>query len=334
MDSAFETALAAKIDGKTKPPGSLGTLEILAAQLARTQGSLEPSIETCALTIFAADHGIAESGVSAFPQEVTRQMVANFLAGGAAANVFANTMAIPVTIVDAGVKGPPISDDALINARVAEGTMNSLYNPAMSEAQLADALDRGRRFGAQQQTDVCCFGEMGIGNTSAATLVSAKILGEDAGALAGRGTGLDDAGLKHKQRILDQAAERTTAKLPAIEALRQYGGFEIAMIAGAMIGAAESNRVVLVDGFIASVAALCAREIESACALYQVFAHRSAEVGHERVLGALGAQPLLDLKLRLGEGTGALLAWPLLRASAAFLKDMASFEDAGVSNRE
>ncbi|MEM6775974.1 MAG: nicotinate-nucleotide--dimethylbenzimidazole phosphoribosyltransferase [Pseudomonadota bacterium] len=334
MDSTFETALAAKIDGKTKPPGSLGALETLAAQLARIQGSLKPRVEHCALTIFAADHGIAESGVSAFPQEVTRQMVANFLAGGAAANVFAETLAVPVTIVDAGVKGPPIAHNALVNARIAEGTMNSLHNPAMSETQLAEALERGRTFGLQQQADVCCFGEMGIGNTSAATLVAAKILGENAGALAGRGTGLDDAGLKHKQAVLAEAAGRTSAMLPAREALRQYGGFEIAMITGAMIGAAESKRVVLVDGFIASIAALCARAMDPTCTLNQVFAHRSAEAGHERILAALDATPLLDLELRLGEGTGALLAWPLLRASAAFLNGMASFEDAGVSNRE
>ncbi|MEO1080365.1 MAG: nicotinate-nucleotide--dimethylbenzimidazole phosphoribosyltransferase [Pseudomonadota bacterium] len=333
MDSAFERALAEKIAGKTKPPGSLGSIEVLAAQIARIQRTLDPRIESCSLTIFAADHGIAENGVSAYPQEVTRQMVGNFLAGGAAANVFANVFAIPVTIVDAGIQGSPMEHPALVDARIASGTANSLHGPAMSTGQYNLALNRGLEMGEELTADVCCFGEMGIGNTSAATLVAAKILGEDASALTGRGTGLDDAGLNYKRTVLVQASSRTSEMLEAGESLQQYGGFEIVMMTGAMIGAARSGRVVLVDGFIASVAALCARQLEPACGAYQICAHRSAEAAHDRILAALDARPLLDLDMRLGEGSGAVLAWPLLRAAAAMLSDMASFEGAGVSGR-
>ena len=331
IDEDFERALRAAIDGKTKPPGSLGQIETLAAQVARIKQCLAPRIETCEHTIFAADHGMADAGVSAYPSAVTRQMVLNFLAGGAAANVFARTLGVTVRVVDAGVAGAPIDRPDLVCRRTAAGTANAIEEPAMTDPQYERAFETGRRFGLSGACDVVCFGEMGIGNTSSASLVAAKVLGVPVGDLVGRGTGLDDAGLERKRALLERAAQRTPEALSADMALVEYGGFEIVMMAGAMIGAAENGQVVIVDGFIATVAALCARDLQPASTASFVYAHRSAEAGHARVLAALDATPLLDLGLRLGEGTGALLAWPFVKAAAAMLCEMASFESAGVS---
>jgi len=330
-DLEFEDHLAAALDGKTKPVGSLGRIERLAAAIARIQGSLTPSAETCALTIFAGDHGMAAAGVSAYPQAVTRQMVLNFLAGGAAANVFAASVGASIAVVNAGVAGEPIAHSDLIDRRIAAGTQNAIQRPAMDSEQLEAALQAGLEIGGGIRADVACFGEMGIGNTSSASLVAAKVIGRRVDDLVGRGTGLDDTGLAHKRGLLNTAARRTEATLDARIALAEYGGFEIAMMAGAMMGAADARRVVLVDGFIAGVAALCARAISPGCEETFVYAHRSAEAGHGIVLDALGVEPLLDLDMRLGEGTGALLAFPLVKAAAAMLRDMASFESAKVS---
>lgn len=327
----FSETVRATIDSKTKPVGSLGVIETLAAQIAHVQNTLTPRAETCTLTIFAGDHGMAAAGVSAFPSEVTQQMVLNFLAEGAAANVFANSVGADVQVVDAGVMGVPIEHPALIQKRVAPGTANAIVEPAMTAAQLDAALASGEEIGRALTCDVACFGEMGIGNTSAASLVSAKVLGLPIETLIGRGTGLDDAGLARKADLLAQAAQRTPVELDAKTALTEYGGFEIAMMCGAMLGASETGQIVIIDGFIASAAALCALKLRPACAQNFIYAHCSAEAGHSRVLDAIGAAPLLDLNLRLGEGTGALLAWPLVKAAAAMLRDMASFESAGVS---
>ncbi|MCB2097360.1 MAG: nicotinate-nucleotide--dimethylbenzimidazole phosphoribosyltransferase [Parvularculaceae bacterium] len=329
--TAFETALQAAIDGKTKPLGALGRIETLAARLARIQGTLKPRAKTCSLTIFAGDHGMAQAGVSAFPQDVTRQMVANFLTGGAAANIFAKTLDISVSVVDAGVAGAPIRHPALIDRKVAPGTANAIEEPAMTDAECRKALEFGLEIGRTAQTDAVCFGEMGIGNTSSASLIAAKLTDLPVGALVGAGTGLDNDGLLRKRALLEKAASRTPSHLDADTALREYGGYEIAMMAGAMIGAAEEKRIVIVDGFIAGAAALCACAIAPDCEASFIYGHRSAEAGHARVLEALNASPLLDLDMRLGEGTGALLAWPLVKAAAAMLCDMASFESAGVS---
>ena len=327
----FSETVRATIDNKTKPVGSLGVIETLAAQIAHVQQTLTPRAETCTLTIFAGDHGMAAAGVSAFPSEVTQQMVLNFLAEGAAANVFANSVGADVQVVDAGVTGAPIEHRALIQKRVAPGTANAIVKPAMTTEQLEAALASGEEIGRALTCDVACFGEMGIGNTSAASLVSAKVLGLPIESLIGRGTGLDDAGLARKSDLLAQAAQRTPGELDAKTALSEYGGFEIAMMCGAMIGASDTGRIVIIDGFIASAAALCALKLRPACAQNFIYAHCSAEAGHKRVLDAIGAAPLLDLNLRLGEGTGALLAWPFVKAAAAMLRDMASFDSAGVS---
>lgn len=329
----FDRAVRDAIDSKTKPVGALGRLETLAAQIARVQQSLEPTARHCRLTVFAGDHGIAAAGVSAYPREVTRQMLLNFLAGGAAANVIARALGVDFAVVDAGIIGPAVEHTDLVSRRIAGGTRNSLERPAMSAALCEDALRAGREIGGEGDQEAACFGEMGIGNTSSASLVAAKLLGLPVAGLVGRGTGVDDAGLARKRRVLEAAAARTPGELGPDTALREYGGFESVMLAGAVLGAAEAGKLVLVDGFIATVSALAAVRMSPEITGNLVFAHRSAEPGHSVVLEALGADPLLDLDMRLGEGTGALLAWPIVQAAAAMLRDMASFESAGVSGR-
>lgn len=328
---AMEAELMRRIDGKTKPVGALGGIETLAADIARLQRSLTPRMDTCVLTLFAADHGLAAEGVSAYPQAVTRQMVLNFLGGNAAANVFARTLGVALRVVDAGVAGEPVRHPDLISSRIGPGTRNALHGPAMTGPELDAALRVGEGFGRDGDCDAVCFGEMGIGNTSAAALVAHKIAGIPLDDLVGRGTGLKDAGLAHKREVLRRVADRTAPRLAPRDALAEVGGFEIAMMAGAMRGAVASGRVVIVDGFIASVAALAAVAERPEARRAMVFAHRSAERGHGAVLAHLAAEPLLDLGLRLGEGTGALLAWPLVKAAAAMLREMSSFESAGVS---
>ena len=324
-------ALQHAIDSKTKPPGSLGRIERVAAQIAALRETLTPTMDSCRLTIFAADHGIAANGTSAYPQEVTRQMVLNFLDGGAAANVFARTLDVDVQVVDAGVAGEPIGHPALLDRRLGAGTEDCSVRAAMTAAQFDTALDHGREIAAAERVDAVCFGEMGIGNTSSATLILHKLFDLPLRELAGRGAGLDDDGLRRKLDILRTAANRKPGGLGAGEAMTEYGGFEIAMMTGAMLGAAESDTLIIVDGFIATAAAAAALAMQPAVRAAMIFAHRSAEHGHSPALQALDAEPLLDLDMRLGEGTGALLAWPLVRSAAAMLSEMASFDSAGVS---
>ena len=323
--------IQAAIDMKTKPVGSLGRIEKLAAQIAGFQNTLTPRLETCGLILFAGDHGIAREGVSNYPQAVTRQMVQNFLTGGAAANVFARTNDVQVRVVDTGVYGEPIEHPGLISRRLGDGTENSAQKPAMSKPQLDMALASGAQLAGDGDFDALCFGEMGIGNTSAATLILSKITDESLKSLTGRGTGLDDEGLRRKLSILERAAKRTPDRLSVEDALLEYGGFEIATMAGAMIGAAKKGRMVLVDGFIATCAAYCAQRMDVSSRDAMIFTHVSNEAGHRLVCQTMYVEPLLDLGLRLGEGTGALLAWPIVKSAAAMLRDMASFSDAGVS---
>ena len=329
--STFDAAVQSAIDNKTKPLGALGEIEAVAAKIAHIQQTLTPRAETCRLVIFAGDHGMARAGVSAYPQEVTQQMVLNFLNGGAAANVFAQSLGVDIRVVDAGVAGAPIDHPALVSKRIAAGTRNAIEEPAMTSAQCDRALSEGESIGRSEPHDVNCFGEMGIGNTSSASLMASKVMGIDVSEIVGRGTGLDDEGLQRKTALLESAANRTNGALSGRDALAEYGGFEIAMITGAMIGAAAKGKVVLIDGFIATAAALCARDIAPECAQSFIYAHRSAESGHGKILDYLDAKPLLDLDMRLGEGTGALLAWPLVKSAAAMMRDMASFDSASVS---
>ncbi|MCP5228274.1 nicotinate-nucleotide--dimethylbenzimidazole phosphoribosyltransferase [Accumulibacter sp.] len=331
-------ALQARIDGKTKPPGSLGQLERLALQIGQVQQSLTPALDRPYVLVFAGDHGAARAGVSAYPQDVTWQMVENFLAGGAAINVFARQNGLQLQIIDAGVAHDFGPRDGLVDAKIGFGTHNYLEQAAMSADDCAAALARGAVI-ARQLADQGCrvigFGEMGIGNTAAAALLTHQFTGTPLADCVGRGTGLDDAGLARKQALLAQAARRAALApdAPAAKVLAEFGGFEMAMITGAMLAAAERGILLLIDGFIVTSALLVAVRIAPAVREYCVFCHRSAEPGHQAQLNALQAEPLLDLGLRLGEGTGAALAWPLVRAAAAFLNEMASFESAGVSKQ-
>lgn len=337
VDRSLEAALRRKIDTKTKPLGALGRLEDLALQVGLVRGSLTPTLTQPHIVVLAGDHGAAKHGISAFPQDVTWQMVENFLAGGAAINVFARANDIGLTVVDAGVNHDFGARPNLVDAKIAPGTANYLEGAAMSAAERDAALAKGAEIVAALVADGCeviGFGEMGIGNTAAASLITHCLTGVALDACVGRGTGLDDAGLARKRALLAQALTHYAGAHDDVRAvLAQFGGYEIAMMAGGMLAAAQAGRIVLVDGFICGAAALVAARIAPAFLDYAVFCHASAEAGHRAQMAALRATPLVDLGLRLGEGTGAALAWPLLRAACAFVNEMASFESAGVSEQ-
>jgi nicotinate-nucleotide--dimethylbenzimidazole phosphoribosyltransferase len=332
-DLPLEARLRHKIDHKTKPLGALGLLEGLALQLGLIQQSENVTLQAPQMVVFAADHGIAAEGVSAFPQAVTVQMVGNMLAGGAAINVFARQHGFALHVVDAGVAADLPAHPQLLQRKIAHGTQNICSGPAMSHPQTRAALKAGMDILQALPGNVVAFGEMGIANTSPAALLLARFTGVSIDDATGRGTGLDDQQLQRKRAVLARAlAFHPHATMP-LDALAALGGFEIAMMAGAMLQAASERRVVLVDGFIAGAAALVAHTLAPAVQDYMVFCHRSDEHGHRLLLAHLKAQPLLELKLRLGEGTGALLAWPLVQSAAGFLNEMASFDSAGVSGR-
>ena len=332
-DAALHARLQHKIDHKTKPLGALGRLEGLALQLGLIQRSETVALTQPQMVVFAADHGVAFEAVSAFPQAVTVQMVVNMLAGGAAINVFARQHGFALQVVDAGVAAELPAHPQLLQRKVAFGTRNLCIEPAMTATQVRSALDAGMQVVRDLPGNVVAFGEMGIGNTSAAALLLARLVGASLMDATGRGTGLNDEQLTRKRGVLARALARNPAASTPLEALADLGGFEIAMMTGAMLQAASERRVVLVDGFIASAAALVAHALVPAVTDYLVFCHRSAARGHSALLAHLDAQPLLALDLRLGEGSGALLAWPLVQSACAFLNEMASFESAGVSGR-
>ena len=332
-DADLQARLRHKIDHKTKPLGALGQLEDLALQLGLIQRSDNIRLEHPHMVVFAADHGIAAEGVSAFPQAVTLQMVGNMLAGGAAINVLARQHGFALRVVDAGVASDMADHPGLIHRKIAHGTQNICLGPAMQEAQCHAALQVGSDVVKTLPGNVIAFGEMGIANTSAAALLLHRLAGVSLEDATGRGTGLSDPQLLHKQQVLTRAAAQHPEAVEPLQALAALGGFEIAMMTGAMLQAASERRVVLVDGFIAGSAALVAHALAPQVKDYMVFCHRSAERGHRLLLAHLQARPLLDLGLRLGEGTGALLAWPLLQSGACLMNDMASFESAGVSGK-
>ncbi len=335
-DPSLGARVQRMIDVKTKPPGSLGRIEALALQMALAQGTEAPSADPARLFIFAGDHGIVAEGVSAWPQEVTAQMVLNFLAGGAASTVFARANGVAVTVADAGVAVPLADAPGLVRAGIRRGTRNAAAEDALTPDEVTRALGFGAGLAADSVaggTRVVALGEMGIGNTSAATLLAHSVAGLGLGVLTGPGAGLDAAGVDRKLGILARAAARRPGPLKPLDALAAFGGLEIAAMAGALIGAASRGAVVLVDGFIATAAALVALAARPEAKRCCVFAHRSQEPGHRRMLDWLEAEPLIDLDLRLGEGTGALLALPLLRAASAMLNEMATFESAGVSGK-
>jgi nicotinate-nucleotide--dimethylbenzimidazole phosphoribosyltransferase len=333
-NASLEARLRHKIDHKTKPQGALGRLEGLALRLGLIQRNETITLREPQMVVFAADHGIAAEGVSAYPQAVTVQMVDNMLAGGAAINVFARQHGFALQVVDAGVATEFEPHPQLLQRKIAHGTRNTRQEPAMTAAQVRAAVQAGMDVVSELPGNAIAFGEMGIANTSAAALLFARLAGVGIEDATGRGTGLDDARLAHKRRVLAEVMERHAGATQPLDALAALGGFEIAMMAGAMLQAASQRRVILVDGFIAGAAALVAKSLAPAAQDYMVFCHRSDEQGHRLLLAHLEAQPLLDLGLRLGEGTGALLAWPLLQSAANFLGEMASFDSAGVSGKE
>ena len=322
-----------KIDNKTKPLGALGRLEVLALQLGLIQRSETLTFDAPQMVVFAADHGVASEDVSAFPQAVTLQMVANMLAGGAAINVLARQHGFALQVVDAGVASDLKDHPQLIKRKIAHGTHNLALGPAMTAHQLNAALQAGSDVLASLPGNVVAFGEMGIANTSPAALLLHRLAGVSINDATGRGTGLTDPQLLHKQTVLTKAAALHAKATEPLDALAALGGFEIAMMTGAMLQAACERRAILVDGFIAGSAALVACAITPAAKDYMVFCHRSAERGHHLLLAHLQARPLLDLDMRLGEGTGALLAWPLVQSAALLMNEMASFESAGVSSK-
>ncbi len=331
------TDLQHKIDFKTKPLGALGKLETLALQIGNIQQSLSPQLKKPTIVVFAGDHGIAAEGVSPYPQEVTYQMVLNFLAGGAAINVFCAQNNIDIKIVDAGVAADFDPHPKLINAKIGAGTRNYLREPAMTGGEAAQAIVNGAGIVQEIHTGGCNvigFGEMGIGNTSSASILM-SLLGEiPIEDCVGRGTGLDDAGLAKKRETLASAIAANPTDGTPLSVLATFGGFEIAMMVGAMLQAAELEMVVLIDGFITTAALLVASKMYPEVLDYCVFSHQSDEQGHQKMLALFNADPILHLGMRLGEGSGAAVAYPILQSAVNFLNDMASFESANVSQAE
>lgn len=332
-DTALAERLQRKIDGKTKPLGALGRLETLAIRLGMILDTEEPVLQAPQLLVCAADHGIAARGVSAYPSDVTWQMVGNFLAGGAAVSVLARQYGVTQTVVDCGVRYDFQDAPGLIVRKIAAGTQDSSVGPAMSMAECEKAVSNGMQVVRDLPGNALLLGEMGIGNTSAAALLMARLAGADIAECAGAGTGLDERGIARKVAVLGQALSVNSNATAPLEALAALGGFEIATLVGGVLRAAAERRVIVVDGFISTSAVLVAARLAPAVLQRCVFAHRSSELGHTRMLNELQAEPLLDLGLRLGEGSGAMLAWPLLESACAVLRDMASFDSAGVSGK-
>jgi nicotinate-nucleotide--dimethylbenzimidazole phosphoribosyltransferase len=342
-DAALTLALQNTLDNKTKPQGSLGRLESLALQIGQILGTTRPVLDTPQMVVFAGDHGLTARGISAFPSDVTWQMVENFLAGGAAVSVLSKQNGLALTVVDCGVKHdflaglPSAATRAGLQVRkvagAESGTADSSTGPAMTAAQCAAAVEQGRALVQGLPGNALLLGEMGIGNTSAASLILARLAGLDIAVCTGAGTGLDAPAVQRKTEVLRQVlATHADAQAP-LDVLAAMGGFEIATMVGAVLQAAHERRVIVVDGFIASSAVVVANALQPLVLQRCVFAHRSGERGHEFMLQHLGVQALLDLGLRLGEGSGAALAWPLLQSACTILREMASFASAGVSEK-
>lgn len=328
-------AVTARWNSLTKPPGSLGRLEGLVTQLALAAGTARPSVSRKALVVFCADHGVTAEGVSAYPKAVTGQMLLNFLAGGAAINVLCRQFGIQPLIVDTGVDGDPV--DGAVDMRSGRGTANFVNGPAMSAEQVERALHNGvslaRRLRAER--DIAAVGEMGIGNTTSASALFSAYSGTVPEAAVGPGTGVDSAGVQRKADVIRRALERHREVVTSGDAmgiLAALGGFEIATMAGFLLGAAAERMPVVVDGFIASAAAMAAHAISPAVLPYLLFSHVSAETAHRRLLETLGVRPILDLDMRLGEGSGAAMAMPVLDAAVGLYEGMATFAEGGVSN--
>ena len=338
-DPQLTQALQHKLDHKTKPLGSLGRLEQLALHIGQILGTDSPRLEQPQMVVFAGDHGLAARGVSAFPSDVTWQMVENFLAGGAAVSVLARQHGLALTVVDCGVareiapRPAVVGQPQLLLRKVAAGTQDASVGPAMSATQCAQAIAIGCDVVRSLPGNALLLGEMGIGNTSVASLLLSRLCGVSLDDCTGAGTGLDVAGVTRKRAVLEQALAANAGAVEPLDALAALGGFEVAALTGAVLQAALERRVIVVDGFITSAAVLVAARLQPHVLQRCVFAHGSAEPGHALMLAQLGAQPLLNMGLRLGEGSGAALAWPLLESACAILREMASFEAAGVATQ-
>lgn len=327
----------AYIDTLTKPIGSLGRLETIAVQLAEMTGEPFPVVSPPGALLFASDHGVTEEGVSAYPKEVTAQMVYNFLSGGAAMNVFSRYIGAQFAIVDIGV-AETLSHEQLISRKIRRGTRNFCVEDAMTEEEAIQAITIGQEEARQLiNNGVKCLivGEMGIGNTTSASALLAAMTNQNVGELIGPGTGLKKEQMKIKQEVIERAlAERKPDKNDPIDMIKKLGGYEIATMSGAMLEAAKNRVPIIVDGFICTVSALLATAIDKRASDYMLVGHQSTEPGHKAALEQLGKMPILDLQMRLGEGTGAALAFPIVEAATKMLSEMATFSEAGVSDKQ
>jgi nicotinate-nucleotide--dimethylbenzimidazole phosphoribosyltransferase len=338
LDEAAMSFARARQDTLTKPRGSLGRLEELSIRLAGMKADPLPSVERKAVIVMAADHGVTLEGVSAYPADVTRQMVLNFLRGGAAINVLAHQARARVTIVDIGVRTEFESLPGLLRRKVMCGTRNLARGPAMSREEAEQAIQVGIEVLKEEVSrglDIIAVGDMGIGNSTPSSAIAAVIMGLPAAQLVGRGTGIDDDSLERKRRVIEQAvAVNQPNANDALDVLHKVGGLEIAGLAGVMIAAASLRIPIVLDGFISTSAAMIAVGLAPRVREYLIAAHQSVEIGHRAMLQHLNLVPLLDLKMRLGEGTGAALAFHLIEASTRILREMATFKEAGVSDKE
>ncbi len=324
-----------KIDFKTKPTGALGQLEEIALQLGMIQNTLSPKLENPCLLVFAADHGIADEGVSPYPKEVTWQMAMNFCSGGAAISVFCKQNGIDLKVIDSGVDYDFPVDSPIIDSKIARGSRNMMKEPAMTLDECRLAMTKGASFVKKEVEKGCNtigFGEMGIGNTSPSSLLMHRFLGLSIEECTGKGAGMVGEQLDHKTKVLKTVSEKFNPQTPE-ETLATFGGLEIAMMVGAILEAKNQGMVVLIDGFIATAATLTAIQFDASVRENCIFCHASEERGHQLMLSHLGAKPVLSLGMRLGEGSGAAVAYPVIKAAATFINEMASFEEAGVSNK-
>jgi nicotinate-nucleotide--dimethylbenzimidazole phosphoribosyltransferase len=333
-DAALSARLQATLDNKTKPLGALGRIEALALRIGRILGTGAPVLAAPQMLVCAADHGLAARGVSAYPSDVTWQMVENFLAGGAAVSVLARQHGLALTVVDCGVRRDFAPRERLLVRKIAPGTADASTGPAMTPGQCAEAIGNGIAIVRELPGNALLLGEMGIGNTSSASMLLSRLAGIDIDRCTGIGTGLDAAGRARKTAVLREVLALHAGAVASLDALAAFGGFEIATLVGAVLQAAHERRVIVVDGFIASAAVLVAQTLRPHVVQRCIAAHASAEPGHALLLERLALEPLMSLGLRLGEGSGAALAWPLLESACRILREMASFETAGVSRKD
>jgi len=338
LDETAMKAARARQDTLTKPRGSLGRLEELSIQLAGMKADPFPSVERKAVIVMAADHGVAHEGVSAYPSDVTAQMVLNFVRGGAAINVLAHQARARVTVVDIGVEADFEPMPGLVRRKVLCGTRNMVQGPALTREEAQQALQVGAdvlQEEAAHGLDLVATGDMGIGNTTPSSAITAIMTGLPVARVVGRGTGIDDEGLERKIKVIEQSlAVNQPDPGEALDVLHKVGGLEIAGLAGVMIAAASRRIPIVVDGFISTASAMIAVGLAPGVREYLISSHQSVEIGHQAMLKHLGLKPLLDLNLRLGEGTGSALAFHLIEASTRILREMATFEEAGVSDKE